>query len=406
LFVSSTASSALGFLFWLVVAHRSETRVVGLATSAYAAGSMVALLGLAGFDGVFISRLARDRDQSQLFASGLTVSGLASAGLATGFLVLMPEIAPRLQQSISDPALRAVFVVNTVLMTWNSLSNAALIALKGSAFILYANLGGGLVRLAMPFVFPHAGFADLLLFLTLSQVINVAIGFWALAQRFGLRLRLSLSQRVVREVGRFGFGLYVSGVLNLGPDTVLPLLVLGVLGPEASAHFYICFTLANAFYQLVFSSALSLIADMAADPDKSRAKLRHGIRVSFSLIIPGVAIGCVVAPFVLDLFGTQYGRASLTLQLLLVSAVPLTAFSMYGAYFRQAPYLSGLIGSLLVNAVAILGLAFWLTPSLGLDGVAVAWLGGYLIAVIAAALATRLKRRRGIVLLPVPGEAR
>src|ERR1700739_1007839 len=64
LILSASITAVLGFAFWLRVARTFNANSVGLATSLLAVSSLISLLGLAGYDSVFIRYLPKAKDKN------------------------------------------------------------------------------------------------------------------------------------------------------------------------------------------------------------------------------------------------------------------------------------------------------------------------------------------------------
>ena len=92
LMLASGITAGFGFIFWIIVAHSFRTETVGLATTLLSVASLLSLLGLAGFDTIFIRFLAKSKSRNEHINSGLVIAGVVSSLIAGLFCLLVPLI--------------------------------------------------------------------------------------------------------------------------------------------------------------------------------------------------------------------------------------------------------------------------------------------------------------------------
>jgi O-antigen/teichoic acid export membrane protein len=385
LMISAGVTAVFGFVFWLVVARVYNAEAVGLATTLLSVSGLLSLLGLAGFDTVFVRFLPRSSHRNEQIDGGLAVSGLVSIVLALGFCALVSVISPKLSFVRSNPWYIAIFAVSTLLATWNTLTNAVLVAYRKTSFVVVINIIFSAVKMILPFAVHSGGAMMIFAFAGLAQLVNVGLSVAALIKYFDYRPGFKIRLDVLKETRRYGFTVYIGQVLNLLPDSALPIIVVDKIGASAAAFFYIAFTVANLMYTIAFSTTQATLAEASHDEEHLLEHFKKGLRITTSLLIPVTVLVIVLCPWVLAVFGEQYRHgATPLLRILSVSSLIVMLYSAFCALFKLTHDLKGLLVTTAVNSVAIVGGVFVASHKFGLNGVGWAWVIGNAASVVVA----------------------
>ena len=394
LMLASGITAAFGFIFWVIVAHSFRTETVGLATALLSVASLLSLLGLAGFDTVFIRFLAKSKSRNEHINSGLIIAGVASAFIAGLFCLLVPLLSSKLTFVSHNPAYVAAFILVTVFMTWNTLTNAILIAYRRTSFVLVIDLIFSVLKISLPFIVRSGGPMTIFVIVGISQLVNVLLSVAVLMKYFEYMPSFKINFGIVREKLRYSSTMYAANTLNLLPDTALPLIVLNNLGAAAAAYFYIAFSIANLLYTIAFSTSQVLLAEVSHDEEHFAQHLRKGLLIVSGLLIPAVVLMVVFCPFILNFFGHSYrGGATDILRLLSVSGLAVMFYSLLSTVFKQTKNLKAMLVMTSTNAFVIIGLSVVLVKSYGLIGIGWAWLIGTVIATAFGYIALAVKKR-------------
>ena len=394
LMLASGITAAFGFIFWVIVAHSFRTEAVGLATTLLSVASLLSLLGLAGFDTVFLRFLAKSKKRNEHINSGLIIAGVASAIIAGLFCLLVPVLSSKLTFVSHNPEYVAAFILVTVFMTWNTLTNAILIAYRRTSFVLVIDLIFSVLKISLPFIVRSGGPMTIFVIVGISQLVNVLLSVAVLMKYFEYMPSFKINFSIVREKLRYGSAMYAANILNLLPDTALPLIVLNNLGAAAAAYFYIAFSIANLLYTIAFSTSQVLLAEISHDEEHFAQHLRKGLLIVSGLLIPAVVLMVVFCPFILNFFGHSYrGGATVILRLLSVSGLAVMLYSLLSTVFKQTKNLKAMLLMTGTNALVIVGLSLVLVKSYGLIGIGWAWLIGTVIATAFGYIALAVKKR-------------
>lgn len=395
LMLSSAISALFGFIFWVVIARTFNTGIVGLATTLISMSSLIALLGLIGFDTIFIRFLARSDKQNDMMNTGFILTGLVSACIAAVFCMMTPLIVAPLSFLSNNILFASIFVVVSVFTTWVTLINAVLIANRMAIFVLVSQGIAGILKLALALLFHGLGPVTIFSIFGLSQICSVFVSFFVVRRKLGFRPTYRLARSIVSQTKQYGAASYVANLLNLVPDSLLPLIVVSQLGAHQAAYFYIAFTIANLLYTIAFSTTQSAMAEAVHDEKHLWFHLRKSLYITFGIMIPSIIAVYFISPYVLSFFGAGYREgATDILRILSISGIGVALYSAIGIYFKLKKDLRGMMVAPAVNGISIIVLAWVVASRWHLNGIGWAWLIGTFASVISAVIYIYAKRLR------------
>jgi hypothetical protein len=286
--------------------------------------------------------------------------------LATAFVLVAPRVSDDFAFLTHEPLTAVAYVASVVGWGVLALQDAALTATRRAPWVLFKNgLFGALKLLVLPLLFvlgsAHGPF--------IAWVIPM---FALIVPVHASPARSSGRPRLVRFLALD----YLATVFTQTSLTILPLILIGILGSRATAHFYIPFTIALAFEVMFWSMTTSLVAEGALTPQRVPELVRLLVRRVAMIIGPVIAILVAAAPLVMLPFGEEYVRASTNvLRLLLCASLFRAAMLLAAAIWRLEGHggrIAALEGFMLAGLLAA---AIPLAHALGVIGVALAWLG-------------------------------
>jgi O-antigen/teichoic acid export membrane protein len=184
---------------------------------------------------------------------------------------------------------------------------------------------------------------------------------------------------------------YGATVLSQASATALPLLVVGLLGSRANAFFYIPYTMVIAFNMLFYGVTTSLVVEGALAEQQTRNLATTLVRRFALLLVPGTVLMVAAAPLVLLPFGPDYIREGSPVLRILACGCLFRAISvLYMAIARLQGRGTRILAVEAAQMLLLLGGAAALARPLGLEGVAISWLGA--TAVVALAVLPSLVR--------------
>jgi hypothetical protein len=346
----------------------------------------------------FLPSLARGT--APALASAYAVSGATAVFGGLAFVLLAPRISNEFDFIGDDWRLGALYVSAFVAWGWFALQDAALTAVRRAHWVPVENGVFGILKLAALPALLALGATDGVFLAWTLPVLLLLVPVNAFLFRAAIpahvRRHRPAGSAVLARLGRRGVLRFMAQdygatVLALAPTAFLPVLIVALLGPGPNAYFYIPYTMAGAFNMLFFAASTSLVVEGALAEDRIRAMAERMARRFALIVVPGTTLMIAAAPLILLPFGEDYVReSSSVLRLLACGCVFYAAVALYVAIARVEGRSSGILLVEAVKVPLLLGGAVALSGPLGIEGVALAWLGS--IAIVALAVTPSLVR--------------
>jgi O-antigen/teichoic acid export membrane protein len=406
LIANTAVSSALGMGFWVAAARLYPSITVGRDTVLIS--TMIELSTLCQLNmGNAIIRFLPDLGRRSAEALGGACA--LAAGLAllvgTAFVLLAPNLSGELAFLGDDTTLAVGFVVALVLWGLFTLQDAALTATRSAPWIPIENgTFGALKLLALPLLLVAGAVNGVFLAWALPMaLLLIPVSVLVFRRAIPVHVRTHVGESSISRIGlhgvrRFLAQDYLATVFTQATLTVLPLLVIAVLGARAAAYFAMPFTIAIAFDTFAYSACTSLVVEATLQPESLRALTHLFARRVLTLLIPVAALLALAAPLVMLPFGHAYAQEGATvLRLLLCASMLRVVIALFSAVSRAQGLGLRLATVELALLVFVLGAAVPLAHSDGIQGVAAAWLGANAIicVVLAPVLMRFLRAPRG-----------
>jgi O-antigen/teichoic acid export membrane protein len=153
------------------------------------------------------------------------------------------------------------------------------------------------------------------------------------------------------------------------------LLVLQEAGPRASAFFYPPWLIATSLSLLTTNMSVSLVVEGSFDRERLAMHTRQAVWHTARLLLPLAVVLVGAAPWILRVFGAEYAAAGDNLlRLLAIGLVPSSVCILSFGVARVQDRVRAIIANQALLAALVLTLSSVLLPSMGIDGVGVAWL--------------------------------
>jgi len=328
----------LGFFFWVVVARFYTEAEVGYSSAIISAASFIAILGLLGLDSSLIRFLPQAKRPQQLINSSFTLATIISLVIAGIFVAVVDLWSPTLVFIKGNVIFSVVFIVITPLWAISCLLGSVFVARRRAGFVLSTNIITSVLRIPLPIILA-------LFFHSFGIVASWGIAL-AIAMAVSLLLFLPRVQKhykplptlkldLLKSVWKYSSGNYLASLLTAAPATVLPVIVVNLLGPEQNAYFYIAWMMATLLFSIPLGIAQSLFAEGAHFNDKLKEQVTKSLKFNFLLIIPAAVFIILLGKWLLLVFGQSYSQNALTLlRILAISSLPLSINYIYISVLR------------------------------------------------------------------------
>lgn len=408
---NTVIASGLGALYWVLAARLLTPEEVGVGAGLVAAMTLLATLAGLSLD-YALNRFVppAGRATGRLIAGAYAVAAPLSGLAAAIFIVGLDWWAPGLSVLRTSTWSVLGFVGATMLWSVFVLQDAALAGLRRATWLPIENGIYGVAKLGLLAVLVAAS-AQFPIFAswTLPLVVIVIPINWLMFRRAipAHVAETSAASRplTARQVGRYAIRDYAGTTLSRATESILPLIVLELVGAEANAYFYLAWTIAYALHLLSRATGVALITEGALEPTKLTAYARQVIVQTAALVVPVVVVAVAGAPLLLSVFGPAYAdEGTAVLRLLVLAAVPNMVVTLFIAIarverrMRSVVYVNGTV------LLTVIPLSILLLPRLGVTGVGWAWLAVQTgLAVVL--LATRLRPVWLPLVASLPGAA-
>lgn len=400
LIANTVATSAIGFVFWSLAAHRYPASAVGVFSSVTSGAGLLAAIAALGLPNVIIRHIASAENGRELMI--VAVTAIATVG-TTLCLVIVLALGPHLPRSLDLQQRGGMALLVTALVIFTAIStilDVGLVATRSSQSVLIKNLAGSIARVAAMLLLVSLPSSGLLIAYGLGLGLTVVLGGALLDRQIrGKSVRLG-AFRVLRSHLSITSGNYLATVMGILPVSIVPLEVLVVLGAAETGRFAVAF-LISAFLNVIPSTvAQVLFAEASREGGTVQGQVRKAIRGVYGLLLPAIVIVIVGAPFMLRLFGAAYAMAATgCLRVLALSALFTGGTYLVDSLLIARDRIAAYVFMNGANAALVLGFVGILVRR-GLTAAAVGWALAQglslLLGVVVLASGRRGKHRKAV----------
>ena len=382
--IATTAINALlGLVYWVLAARLYPADIVGEAAGAISAMMFVTSIGWLGLQFVLIRFVPVAGDRAgRLIISAYGTAGLAGLTAAVVFLVAFAGPAG-LGFVVAGPSTVAAFLAGSAAWIVFSLQDPALIGLRRSGWVPVENAAFGALK------------AIVLVAAAATGSVWAIFGSWtAAAAIFAGIVNILMFRRLVphvphpapgtlptrRGVVRFAAGQHAVAVVAAVPDTLVPLLVLGFLGPSANAHYYAAWAIGFSLRLLAVNIADALLSEAARAEHDLPHLLRSATRLTVGVLVPLTLATVAAAALITPVFGSGYDEATGLLRIFALSLLPFGVVTGILTVERVRQRNALALAVVAVSTGVTIAADVVLIPEMGISGAGWGWLLGQCLA--------------------------
>ncbi len=380
---NTVVTAGLGFIFWFVAARTYPVDLVGIGAASIAAMIMIADVCQMGLRNGLVRFLpVAGSAWLRIVCCAYLVGAAVGAATGIAFVLGTPLFATDLGLLRTTPSAAALFTVGCAAWVVFVLQDGVLIGSGLASWVPTSNglFGAAKVGLLVPFAGAAGWLGAYGVFLAWTvPVLAIVVGLNGLLwrrHRAAAPIGVSTGDTpAMRSVFEFSLLDWVGSASRAAVIGGLPLLVLAVEGPEASAAYFLAWSISSSVYLLSAAIGEALVAETAVAENALDRNSQHGLALSLVTTAAPVAALLIVAPWLLAAFGSSYAELGTPmLRLLLVAALPNLLGRLYLARLRIRRQMARtLVFETAVSAGAF-GVA-WIGLRLGgLTGAGAAWL--------------------------------
>jgi O-antigen/teichoic acid export membrane protein len=368
--ISNTASllgttgltSAVGFAYWNVAARLFSQQAVGYAAAAVSVIMLLSAVGMSGLGALLMGDLSKHQNRAGLIMAAVLAAGLASFGLAVGFVLVIPHLSNHFADITGSVGHAALLCAGVVLTAMVLVFDEATIGLLRGGLQLTRNMTFVFVKLIAVVAAAMAMHDALGIGILVSWVAAIPVSLLPIAVLLRIRGEPVLPRpdwKTLRRLGRTAAAQNWVSQASQAPALLIPVLVASILPPSVNAGFYAAWSISYVLIVLPSHLSTVLFAVGSADRQAIARKLRFSLRLSLLLGTPAMVILVLGAHLVLSVFGTGYARvAAVPMELLVLAYLPTVPKFFYVAVCRALGKLKLAGASLTAFAVLEVGAAW------------------------------------------------
>ncbi|MBU2662595.1 sugar transporter [Actinoplanes bogorensis] len=395
---STVGTAGLGYLYWLLAAHRLSPSAIGAATALISLSTVVSMVSNLGIGHMFIQRLPGTgvREWSRIVGAGLLLGCGATAVASFVAAGLLPSLAGTFVFLRSTSGTVAL-VTTAVALTATTLLDYIFIADRSSHGMLTRNLAlavGKVVTLAALTWAGYQGPGVVLIAWTLPSLGVTAYTLTTMIGRLrpGARLDGAGVGLELRHIQGSLSGHHLINLAQAGPTALLPVLVTARLGAEANGHFYVAWMTASILFMVSPAVASAFYAERT---NSAATGLPRAAAVVFAVIGPPALLLFLAGDRILGLFSAGFAaEGELLLRILVLAALPDAITNLAVAHWRSLGQFRRCLRLNLLMATVCLALTWLWLPGTGIEAAGIAWLAGQSVGALAVAIFWIKSRRK------------
>ena len=379
LMIANSASSLLGFVFWIIAARFYSTEDVGFASAVIAAVGFVALFAHLGIGMGLVRFLSHSGENANsMLNTAFTIGVLSSIAVAVIFVAGLGLWSPSLLFLRQDPAYLVAFIIFAIAYQLSYLMDEAFIAERRAGFVAARNIIFSLLKIPLPILLAallHSFGIFASWGISLCAALLLCFLFFLPRAQPGYRPLPTINREVVSVMSRFSFANYLSVLFWSAPTMVMPIMVVNLLGAVPNAYFYIAWIIGTIPNLVSGAVSSSLFAEGSHEEEELGLHTWRSLKMVLVILVPTVILILAIADKLLLLFGGAYAENATTLlRILAISALPFAINITYLSIKRVEKKLKALVGLTTFTAAVTLVLTYLLLPWIGINGAGIAWL--------------------------------
>jgi O-antigen/teichoic acid export membrane protein len=375
----------IGFAFWWLASRLYSASEIGIASAVIAAISFLAGVAGMGVGTGIIRFLPGSEKPNGLLVSSylfvILISIIVGIIYLLGLHIWSPDLA-FLRVNWRYPVIFVVFILSISL---GATVRATFVARRRSQYAFYYTLTTQLARLALLPIGISLGYLGLVGAVGFAFLIGLLAALLLFLPRVepSFRLRQKVNLHLVKGLLLYSIGNYISDLIFLLPQTLLPLMVINMLGAQANGYAYIALMIGS----LIASPGLALSRSAFAEGSNlytQKESILIKAAISGFLLTAIIALLVFLAtPLVLLIYGQSYALHAAPLLRLMALSAPLVVLNqVYFTYLRLVKQITRLVIISVIIVILCIGMAVLLMPLMGIAAAGT----GVLLGNLAAAL--------------------
>jgi Na+-driven multidrug efflux pump len=251
------------------------------------------------------------------------------------------------------------------------------VALRRADTTLVQNLISG-VRVPVLLFIGALGTIGILYALNIAFIFSLVFGTYYLIN-YGFSLKPTFDIVSLKKIFSYSIGNFVSIIISILPNSILPILIINLLGAEETAYYFVAYSFYSLVYMIPFGVSTSLFVE-----GSNRLPLKENIKKSMKfimvLLLPVILFVVLFGDKLLLIFSEEYSIQSFDLLRLLAISTFFYSFVMIFASMMMVQKKLKIMNVFTcTNAFLIIVLGYVFLQQFGLIGLGYAWLAANVI---------------------------
>lgn len=371
--LTSVSSAGFGFIFWMLAAKMYSPEDVGIATALISSMALLVLISRFGLDSSII-RFFPINDKSRIFNTCVIITTFFVVLFGVIFIIGVDTFSPELY-ILKIPFNAAFYLIFLATSSIIALSTISFVAIRKAVFQFLQSI---VVGSRILFLIPLMTFGAIGIFgaVGISFILAFLLALFLLAKS-GIRLGFIIDREFLNEAFNFSAGNYLAGIFTMGPNFILPILVMNTLGAENAAYYYIAYSISALLFVIPNSISMSLFVEGSHGEALKKNVMRSLVAI-FSILLPAIIILYLIGGEVLGIVGVDYATNGLELlRMLVVANIFVSINFVYFSIMRIQKNMRGLVLLSSLIFVLLIGLSYIFMAMFGIVGVGYAWMVSY-----------------------------
>ena len=376
---------ATGFIFWIIAARFYSISNVGLAVGLISSTAVITQFSTFGLD-FSIIRFISTYDKDKVFNTCIIITTISATILAIIYVLFVNILSPSLA-FIQTPVYALIFIGFVIISSIVLITGTTFIALRKSEYSLIQNL---IMAARLPLLLPFAflGALGILAASGLAYMAMCIFVFYLLSKLVKFSLHMDFD--FIKKSFKFFSGNYLANILYNAFYSLLPILVLNLLGEAESAKFYIAFTIATFFYMVPYTVGTSLFVE-GSHGENLKVNVKRALMVIYAILVPGVIAIYFLGGYLLSFFGHDYVGSLDLLRLISISSFFFAAYALFIPIQNVRMKVGGIVMMNFVTLVLLLSSSYLFMIRFGTVGVGYAFILTFAImSAVIACIARKL----------------
>ncbi|HSX16853.1 MAG TPA: phosphotransferase [Patescibacteria group bacterium] len=403
--VASTAiMSALGFGFWIFVAHLYPPEQIGEASALISVTTLISNISLLGLNAGLVRFLPTSKNQSRDINAAIITVGVVTMLAAAAYLAIGRLFGIHVSLLVT-PWHQAAFVVLMAAVSLNTLTDAVFVANRRAEYHTLVYAVFGFVKLILPIFLIPFGSLGVFMAYMLAVIASLLLSLLFMKRVSNYKISAQPNWNVLKQTRKFATNNYIGVILAGLPSQLMPLFIIKHLGTAEVAFFSMAWTMANLLYIVPSAATQSLLAESSHDPQQKSKNVRRTAKLLAAVLIPCILLSVLVAPYLLRIFGIQYSTGSTFIfQILAVSTIFIAINTVRNTVLNIEHRSSGIVLAQAATLVTTMGSITFLIRY-GLPGVGLSLLLGNIASNVCHYFVYRYNRKHPVLHTIVPVEA-